>query len=66
LDHAHAARAGYYSGVCKADEQPVLDHADNAVETLGERFRIGDPLKGSIQNPVPSVRDESVAILGAP
>ena len=32
----------------------------------GERFRIGDPLECGIENPVPAVRDESVAILGPP
>ena len=48
------------------NEQAVLDHACNTVETLGERFRIGNPLECGIENPVPAVRDESVAILGPP
>lgn len=48
------------------DEQTVLDHPGNAVKTLGERFRIGDPLECGIQYLVPSVRDESVAVLGTP
>src|SRR5262249_60435195 len=65
LDDAYAARAGNHGRVREPDEQAVLDHACNAVETLGERFRIGDPLECGIENPVPAVRDESVAILGA-
>src|SRR5215472_17559353 len=65
LDDAHAARAGNHGRVREPNEQAVLDHACNTVETLRERFRIGDPLECGIENPVPAVRDESVAILGA-
>src|SRR5207302_56564 len=66
LDDAHVARAGDDRRMGEPNKQTVLDHACNAVETLGERFRIGDPLESGIQNPVPSVRDESVAVLGPP
>src|SRR5262245_66569978 len=48
--------------MCEPDEQAVLNHARDAVEPTRERSRIGDPLKRGIQNPVPAVRDESVAI----
>src|SRR4029077_14050985 len=66
LDDAYAARAGKHGRVREPHAQAVLDHACNTVETLGERLRIGDPLECGIENPVPAVRDESVAILGAP
>src|SRR5262245_64137438 len=65
LDDAHAARAGNHGRVREPNEQAVLDHACNTVETLRERFRIGDTLECGIENPVTVVRDESVAILGA-
>ena len=46
------------------DEQAVLDHACNTIETIRERPRIGDPPQRGVENPVPAVRDESVTILG--
>src|SRR5258708_10796115 len=66
LDDAYAARAGKHGRVREPNEQAVLDHACNTVETFGERFRIGHPLEYGIDNPVPAVRDASVAILAAP
>src|SRR5262245_2637661 len=66
LDHAHAVRPGDDRCVREPNEQTVLHHACNAVESLGERLRIGDAFECGIENPVPSVRDESVAVLGAP
>src|SRR5262249_30718432 len=66
LDHAHAARAGDYGGTCEPDEQTMLDHPGNPIETLGERSWIGDPPACSVQDPLPSVRAPSMAALRAP
>src|SRR5262245_35593760 len=62
LDDPYAARTSHHGGMCEPDEQAMLDHAHDAVEPIREQSRIGDPLERGIQNPVPAVRDESVAI----
>ena len=50
----------------KPNEQSVLNDAWNSAQPRRQRLRIGDPLQRSIQNPVPAIRDESVAVLGPP
>src|SRR5260370_31239339 len=51
LDDAYAARPGKHGRVRESNEQPVLDHACNTVETLGQRLRIGHSVQFGIANP---------------
>ncbi len=44
----------------------MLDDTGDGGKSIRQRFRIGNPLKGGIENPVPAIRDESVAVLGPP
>ena len=50
----------------KPNEQSVLDDAWDGGQPRRQRLRIGDPLQRAIENPVPAIRDESVAVLGPP
>ena len=48
------------------NEQSVLYYSWNRREPIGQRPRIGNSLEGDIEYPVPLIRDESVAVAGAP
>ena len=65
LDDAHAAGTGDHGGMRQPDEQAVLDHPGNAVETIRQRSRIRNAFECRVEYPVPAIRDESVAVPGA-
>jgi hypothetical protein len=46
----------------QADEQAVLHHPGHGGETICQRRRIGDVAQLRIKEPVPAVRDKSVAV----
>ncbi len=54
LDDADAVGSGEDGGLREPDEQPVLDHAGNGREPVGQRPRIGNPLERGIEYPVPA------------
>src|SRR5690606_3366329 len=47
---------------CEAEEEPVLDHARNGDELAGERLRLLDALQRGIEDVVPAIGDEWVAV----
>jgi hypothetical protein len=50
----------------QADEQAVLHHAWHGGEIARQRRRIGDATQLRIKQPVPAIRDKSVAVAIAP
>jgi hypothetical protein len=62
LDDLHPLRAGD-DGRCY--ERPVLDHAWNRWKPRGHCLGVGDAAKRGIEQPVPAIRDEGMALLGA-
>src|SRR5882757_7559212 len=63
LDDAYALATRENGRLCKPNEQAMLDHAGDGRKPLRQRSRIGNSLKCGIKNPVPAIRDESVAVL---
>ena len=50
----------------KPDEQTVLDHPHDGIETVRERFRVCNALACGVDNLVPAIRDKSVTVRAPP
>src|SRR4051794_5779014 len=61
LDDAPAVRTGDDGRLGQSDEKPVLDDARNSSQRRAKRARIGDLSERSVEDEMPTVRDESVA-----
>jgi hypothetical protein len=66
FDKAHPVSTGQDSSLRHADEQAVLHHARHGGEIARQRRRIGDATQLRIKEPVPAIRDKSVAVPIAP
>jgi hypothetical protein len=66
LDKTYPIRTGDNSSLREADEQAVLHDAGNSGEFAGKRTWIGNAPQLSVKEPVPAIRDESMAVLVEP
>src|SRR5580704_14355882 len=64
LDDSDAVGSRNDGDLRKPDEQAVLDHARDGGERAGERRRLRDARERGIEQQVPAIRDESMALAG--
>src|ERR1700691_2246332 len=62
LDNTNAVRTGNNSSPGDGDKKAVSRDARNGGKPAGQSFRIGDPLQSGVEEPVPAIRDESMAV----
>ncbi len=63
LDDTHPGRTGNDSSPREADEQAVFHDARDCRQPRREGLRVGDALQLRVDEPVPAIRDESMAVL---
>src|ERR1700751_1368138 len=61
VEAVHAGLTGDQDGIGPADEQPALDHPDDAPDAFFQPRRIGDDTEAAVENTVATVGDESLA-----
>src|SRR5208283_2018724 len=62
LDDRDAVRSGQNSGLRETDKQTMLHDPRNARKRVCHRFRVVNPPKNGVDDPVTAIRDESMAI----
>src|SRR3954470_8114196 len=66
FDHADSVRASNKGNMREPDEQAMLDHARDMGKPDGQPLRVRNSRQRGVQDEMPLVRDESVAVLAKP
>src|SRR5665811_1166042 len=66
LDDRDTVRSGENGRLRETDKKTMFHDPGNARKRIRHRFRIVDPAKRSVDDPVSAIRDESMAVLALP
>src|SRR6476620_8933947 len=63
LQELHAVRRRHDSQIGYPEEQPVLDHAGNALQRKGEDFRLLNVAEGAVEDEIALIGEERRSLL---